>query len=381
MATSTQSEEQIRLMIDASPEVILRVDEHGIIAQTNARAAEMFGYTLAELTGKPMEILVPERFRKGHMQIRATYMDHPVERRMGRGRDLIALRKDGTEFPAEIALTPILFGAQRNVLATLTDISVRKEVEDAVRKARDRAAAASLAKSRFIGKLSLDMSAPMDGMMHMLAILLAQVKSDQDRLPLLLAETSAQTMVNVFNTIVSLSKLEFEPMARRRFPIEPAKFLPDRLRYLRRSAAVKGLAFSVKVSADIPPTVYGDDVWLGQILMNLVENAIKFTEKGSVEVDAGVQSREADKITLLFRVTDTGEGILHEQHESIFEGFSQAASPAPTPGAPVHLGLAITRELVEEMGGRLWLESEKSKGSTFFCAIPFDLQAAPGAKD
>ena len=133
-----ESLDEIRMVIQASPEAVVIVGERGLIKQVNGRAAEMFGYLPAELEGKSVDLLLPERFRQGHVGQRAHYMDHPSERRLGEGRDLVGIRKDGTEFPAEIGLIPIFFGERRNVLATITDITVRKQAENLIRLARDK---------------------------------------------------------------------------------------------------------------------------------------------------------------------------------------------------------------------------------------------------
>lgn len=209
MCTIPETEDQIRLVIEGSPEAIIEVDEQGMIERSNGRATELFGYTPEEFKGRSIETLVPERFRRGHAGQRAAYAEHPTRRRLGEGRDLVALRKDGTEFPAEIGLIPV-GGNNHHVLAMVTDITIRKQAEDAIRMAADKSGAASRERSRYIVQLGREVRDPLTGLLRMLDLLLSEEQSEERRLSLLLAKTSAECVSGVFATILALSEDEIE---------------------------------------------------------------------------------------------------------------------------------------------------------------------------
>jgi PAS domain S-box-containing protein len=333
----------------------------------------MFGYTPGELAGRPVEILMPERFRRGHEGMLANYMRNPTARAMGAGREFVGLRKDGTEYPIEIGLSPIKLRGATHIVALITDITIRKRAEEAVRTAKENAEAANFAKNRFLANMSHEIRTPMNGLIGMLDLLLQDEQSPEHRESLEIARSSAGSLLNVLNSILLLSKVESGKAQQRKNLIAPREFLYDHLSFLRHRAREKSLGFETSVSADVPQMVLGENVWLGEILTNLVDNAIKFTEKGRIGVDVTAESRDKKRITLLFRVSDTGIGISKEDQAHIYEAFSQVESLVPNRAGGVGLGLAITQRLVEQMEGRLWVESEVGKGTAFHCAIPFDL--------
>ena len=251
------------------------------------------------------------------------------------------------------------------------EIAERKRVNGELRIAKEKAEGAARIKSEFLANMSHELRTPMNGVIGMISLVLDGSADPTQREHLQVAHDAAQSLINILNDILDLSKVEAGKMTLETIDVALEPFLRDALRVFDIALREKGLALDVSVAPQCPPAVRADPVRLRQIVVNLVGNAVKFTREGSVRV--AIRPTEASPTApamLRFEITDTGIGIPAAKLGSIFEAFTQADGSHTRRFGGTGLGLTITRRLVDLMGGRMWVHSEIGRGSSFFVDLP-----------
>jgi PAS domain S-box-containing protein len=387
-----ESEGKYRTLIDNINIGIYRTTPDGRYLQVNPAMAKIFGYDAVEhLMKTPVNNIYqnPNDRKLFFEELRTTGTVRDVEMAMK--------KKDGTPIWTSLSVNAQFDdrGAIQWVDGVLEDITERKRAEEALRKAHDELEKRVLERTRelseannklqeldrlksmFLANMSHEIRTPMNGIIGMADLLTDTQLTKEQQEYVHAVKSSADSLLTIINDILDFSKIEA-----RKLELEDLNFslrdnLGDTMQTLALRASEKDLEIAYDIASDVPDAVVGDPGRLRQIIINLVGNAVKFTQKGEVVVSVRPEMLKGEELHLHFAVADTGIGISPEKQERIFEAFSQADASTTRRYGGTGLGLTISARLVEIMGGRIWVESEVNKGSVFHFTIRLSLQKGP----
>ncbi|HZV67119.1 MAG TPA: response regulator, partial [Telluria sp.] len=368
------SEKRARTIADAMPALIAYIDREQRFAFTNRRYGQVLGVDPATMLGKTIaEVEGEAAYAQLREQVEAALAGRKVHfEREGEGGDQPA------HYMIDFIPDVTADGAVAGFYAMVLDISERKSAELKQAESERRADAASRAKSEFVANMSHEIRTPMNAVLGIAQLLERTDLSAEQRKYLDMIRASGSALLGILNDILDFSKVEAGRIELAPTPFALSTVLDALATIMTLNAGDKDLELAIGVEPDVPPGLHGDAMRLQQVLVNLVGNAVKFTERGEVSLLVELLRREGDEVLLRFVVRDTGIGIAPEQQLQIFSPFSQADASTSRRFGGTGLGLAITRRLVELMGGQLGLESTPGEGSEFSVTLPLGVSNEAG---
>ena len=377
-----ESEQKFKAMSGTANDGIIMLNDEGNVTYWNEAAERIFGYTDQEIMGKNFHsIIVPKRYHEAHKTGFSKFKLTGQGAAVGQTLELMALKKDGTEFHVELSMTSTKLQDKWNAIGLIRDITDRKREEEELRQAQKEAEAASKAKSEFLAGMSHEIRTPMNAIVGVSELLAGTSLYDEQKDYVEMITISANNLLGIINSILDLSKIEADQLELEKTEFNLREIVETTATALVTRAHNKELELLCHLRPDVPKYIMGDPARLRQILVNLAGNAIKFTEKGEIVIGVEVAETKGSEAILHFSVSDTGIGIAKENQEKIFDSFTQEDSSTTRKYGGTGLGLTLSRQFVEKMEGKIWVESEFGKGSTFHFTIPFPIIEKPEEKE
>lgn len=374
------SETRLRAIMNSIADGVITVDEGGLVTSMSSVAERLFGIELADIEGKPVaELFAQDSIAELEALLAAKmYAKHDIGRLSS--YELTARHHSGETFCARITCSIVRVGSQKTMVIAARDISQEKEALEALKMARDAAEITSKAKTEFLANMSHELRTPMNGILGLADLLREAPLSEEHREYLNALNGSAESLLTILNDILDFSKIEAGEMQVDQRPFSLRKVLEHVCDLMRSVATKKGILLSLDMPEDTEEWFLGDANRLQQVLMNLVGNAIKFTEKGSVCVIADVQTHSNGAAHVNVHVRDTGIGIPEHYITKLFNKFSQVDSTNTRKFGGTGLGLAICKQLIELMGGTISVKSVEGKGSCFSFLLNLPISSSQAAQ-
>lgn len=360
-SSNTSTEIDAKTLLAAIPDAVLVVDQAGRVVQTNEAAKAMFGYAAGGLIGVSVEDLMPGRYRETHVGQRQQYFTAPVIVHMGSRSHLFASRRDGQEFPADICAVPIMAESQPLVVCFVRDMTESRRLE-----------AANIAKSEFLANMSHEIRTPMTAILGYAEVLLGEqaiLRSPPHCVEAVKTiQRNGDHLLGIINDILDLSKIEAGKLEVEQIECSPTVMVAEVLSLMNVRAAAKNIALKADYETRLPERIHTDPLRLRQVLVNLVGNAIKFTEIGGVTLTTRFVSGSPPMLE--FDVVDSGIGMSPAQQLRLFQPFSQADTSTTRRFGGTGLGLTICGRLAKMLGGQVRIvESRPGVGTRFRLAI------------
>ena len=365
------SESKLNSIFASVPEAIVVADARGRIVQCNVATAEIFGFLPQELEGQNINVLMQPQERQTHDEYLRAYEKTGTKRLLNQPRIVQGMRKDGTLFPVRVTVKETRVDDAHFFIGVIQDFTAIQNAQDLLVDAKNKAEQANRMRGEFLANMSHEIRTPMNGILGMTELAMSTNDSQAQKEYLSLARDSASHLLHIINQILDFSKIEAGALELEELTVCPAQLIRHTARSLDQLAHAQGVVLRVNHDPALPDLVWMDPVRVRQVLTNLIGNAIKFTEDGTVTVDSKVQVGEkSGTVTLHISVTDTGIGFDAARAEALFSPFTQADGSITRSFGGTGLGLAITRSLMQLMGGEVSASSQQGQGACFTITFP-----------
>ena len=382
-------EEEMRSVVEHMVDCVVTTDERGVILSANPVMEKLFGYSHDEMIEQNVSIIVPEPDRSkhdsymenycrtGHGQeyVGRPYLPGSHSHSIGLGREVEGISKDGERIELYLAVSEYFVGGKRHFTGVMRDIREHVRMMKDLKQARIDAEQASRAKSSFLAAMSHEIRTPMNGVIGMIDVLRQTSLSGYQMEMANLIRDSAYALLSIIEDILDFSKIEAGKLEIEKIPMRLASVVENACGMLAHLALTKGVELTLFIDPAIPENVMGDPLRLRQVLVNIINNAIKFSSKqeksGKVSVRVLLTESNPDQVVIAFQITDNGIGMDKETQNKLFKSFSQGDPSTTRRFGGTGLGLAISHHLAELMDAEITVQSEPQQGSTFIIQMPF----------
>ncbi|MCX8069600.1 MAG: ATP-binding protein, partial [Thermodesulfovibrionales bacterium] len=363
------SEAKYKRLVDSAQDAIFTLNSSGQIVLWNKGAEKIFGYSENEALLQDIEIIIPERFRNIFREHFNTTIKNKGLKNDGFKAEVIGLTKDQREIPIDLSMNTIKIKDELYFTYIQRDITERKAIEQELKIAKENAEIANQSKSEFLSTVTHELRTPLNVMLGFIDLIRDTNLDEQQKYYFNSIQLSSKLLLSLINDILDISKMEKGKLELNYSTFDVYNFFDNIFQMFKVMAIQKGLTLTYKIESNLPKFVFGDEGRLRQIMINLLGNALKFTDVGFVhfEVMADDSYRTDEKIRLIISVKDSGVGIPTDKIDHIFEDFVQLNKSSRVQGTG--LGLPICKRLVKMMNGDIWVDSIFGKGSTFYFTV------------
>ena len=357
---------EINAIIDTADAAIITIDDRGVILNINKATEKIFGYTPEETIGKTIDIFMTDDHTCKHKTYIDAYMKTGKAKIIGVGKEMEARRKDGSLFPIDLDISEIPLTDSRMFAGFIRDISERKLAEEEIHKAKLAAESANRAKSSFLANMSHEIRTPMNAVIGFTDMLTDTDLTQEQAEYAASIQKGGEALLSLINDVLDFSKIEAGELDFESIDFDPELSAYDACELTRPRIGTKPIEIICNIDERVPPQVVGDPTRFRQVLINLLGNASKFTEKGEIALTLYVEEKSADsRLKLHAEVRDTGIGIPSDKVSQIFTPFQQVDGSVTRKYGGTGLGLSICKQIAELIGGDIWAESVEGTGSTF----------------
>ncbi len=379
-----KSEANIRAIFDSSLDAIVGIDSDGSVIQWNPRATVIFGFSADEAIGQKMtDLIIPKRFHESHANGMKRFLATEKGSILNQSIELVALRKSGEEFPVQLSISAINVDGKYTFTSFIADITKRKSDELQMKRLNEQltqialeAKQASELKTNFLANMSHEIRTPINGVIGMAQIMMDSKLDPEQQEHLQIIRGCANSLLMIVNDVLDLSKIEAGKMTLEDIHFEVASLVRDTCKSMQYLAESKNLKLNLEIDDACVANVLGDPGKIRQVLLNLISNAVKFTEVGSITIRATIASTKESSLKFRFEVQDTGIGMTPEVASKLFQPFQQADSSTTRKFGGTGLGLSICRHLIQMMKGEVQMKSLIGSGSLFWFEL--ELKKAEG---
>lgn len=367
---------RLEAVISTALDAVIVIDQEGRVTEFNPAAERIFGYRRDEAMGRRLgALIVPGSQIAAHERGFRRYLETGEARIVGRGLvSLEARRRDGSKFPVELSVSTTRIERRQVFVSYLRDITARVSAERELIEARDRAMQGERAKAAFVAVMSHEMRTPLNGLLGTLELLReTPLDAEQDRFVQAM-EQAGQILLQHVNDVLDVERLDAGKLSFSRRAFDPITLVTQLIEAQRDAAAARGNRMEMQSLGPLPAAIEGDPIRIRQVLLNLIGNAVKFTNEGLVRVEIEYHPGPSE---IEFRVIDTGVGIAPEDAARIFDDFVTLDPAQSREHTGSGLGLGIARRIVQAMGGRIGVESEPGEGSVFWLTLPAPARDRP----